>query len=126
MCDNFTVRFGKQISSYYKRAVGIAKRFDHFTGYEKSNPHNEIVTSLEELSAKSKDSQKLVEIISGWKSTEYFVGTDPIDIYEIRKYVDVVKCIREYQDSVISENHCYLPNGTEGWGCKFLRRIRTR
>ena len=62
MCDNFTVRFGKQISSYYKRAVGIAKR-------------------------------------------------------------DVVKCNREDQDSVIAETHCYLPNGTEGLGCKFLTTI---
>jgi hypothetical protein len=61
------ISFSKTNSTYYSKALKLAKRFSSFA---EDDNINTITLNKEELNEKSNDLRKLIDIISNWKSTQ--------------------------------------------------------
>lgn len=122
---NFEIKFGKSTSSNYQTAVNIAKKFSDFTPIGNNSTVNAIRTDSEEIFNKYKTFENLYSIICGWKSTVITYKGQEIQPYNFfHQFNQVLKCSKDYENSVVKETYCNISNTLEGWGCKFLTDIK--
>ncbi|HMY85198.1 MAG: 26S protease regulatory subunit [Saprospiraceae bacterium] len=125
MNKDFEIKFGKSTSSKYQNAVNIAKKFSDFTALDGQSYVNIIKADSEEIYNKYKTFENLYSIIYGWKSTVFTYKGQEIDPYNFfQQFNLILKCSKEYENSVVKETYCNLSNTLEGWGCKHLTDIK--
>lgn len=119
----FKIRFGKSSSQNYQKAVNQAKKFVNYKPISEDNTFNTVILYSNELRQRYRKIEKLWLLISGWKTTELFVNDEPVEFYDLNKYIAILECDNKYQTSIIPENHCKLYPNKEGWGCQHLNTL---
>lgn len=122
---DFEIKFGKSSSSNYQTAVNIAKKFSDFNHIGENSSFNIIRTDSEEIFNKYKTFENLYSIIYGWKTTVMTYKGQEIKPYNFfHQFNQIIKCSKDYENSVVKEAYCNISNTHEGWGCKFLTDIK--
>jgi transitional endoplasmic reticulum ATPase len=121
----FEIKFGKSTSSSYQNALNIAKKFSDFNCINDKSSVNVIRLDSDEIYNKYKTFETLYSIIFGWKSTIITYKGQEIQANNFfHQFNQIIKCSKEFENSVVKETYCNISNTVEGWGCKFLTDIK--
>ena len=113
--------FARSASRKYKEAIGLASQFSDFTEATDENIVNTIRLPADEWFDKKREFDDLYTLVCHWKDTSVTLGGNEIKPHEFFwKYNTVIKCAKEYEESIDKSRYCCLEDSYEGWGCKLL------
>jgi len=114
-------KFGRSASRKYKEAIDLASSFSDFTEATDAKPVNTISLPADEWFEKKREFDDLYALVALWKGTSVTLGGEEIKPHEFFwKFHTVVKCAKEYEESIDKSRYCCLADSYEGWGCKLL------
>lgn len=117
------IQFGKSTSQNYHTAVNRLKEYNNHTLIKYGSTYNSITIEGKEISKYYRRLENLWYLVGGWKSTSIFLNENPINFYDLNKFINVIDCNENYETAVIQEEYCFDYDDKEGWGCKFLQEI---
>ncbi|MCL1895946.1 MAG: AAA family ATPase, partial [Clostridiales bacterium] len=114
-------KFARSSSRKYRDAIAIAAQFSGFTEATDAAPVNEILLPAAEWFEKKREFDDLYTLVYHWKGTSVTLDGKEIRPHEFFiRYNTVVKCVKEYGESIDPDSHCFIEGSFEGWGCKLL------
>jgi len=95
--------------------------FSDFTEATDEDLFNTINLPADEWFELKREFDDLYSLVSHWKGTSVTLGGEEIKPHEFFwKFHAVIKCAKEYEESIDKSRYCCLADSYEGWGCKLL------
>lgn len=123
----FTIRFGRNASPDYRKALDLASKFRAFTPAKEGEMYHKIETGNVEVMDRFVYFERLMEIIQEWDSTRFI--HDGIELsaeeFQFDQKRQIAMCYHKCVDTGDKQVYCD-PKSTDCWGCRHLKGIIVR